>query len=278
MTEETLRIKLPVGRLVQGDPHKGRDRDAKGKPLVTKNGPNAGQPRTEYFIAVAVPKNGEQHWNQTEWGAQIHAFGQSVWPQGQYQQPAFAWKIDDGDSTVPNTFGRVNATTEGFAGHWIVRMSSGYAPGLYNRDGSEKILQDGAIKRGYYVEVLIGIRSNQNLQKPGIYVSPELIALNAYGEEIKGAEIDASAVGFGQSAAPAGALTTPAPALPSVAAPTVPPVPVAPVVAPPPNPAILQPPAPARKLTAAAGGATYEQLIAAGWTDETLVANGLMEA
>ena len=36
------------------------------------------------------------------------------------------------------------------------------------------------------------------------------------------------------------------------------------------------PPAPGPQLTAAAKGATYEQLIAAGWTDETLRQHGLM--
>jgi hypothetical protein len=41
---------------------------------------------------------------------------------------------------------------------------------------------------------------------------------------------------------------------------------------------VLQPPPPARQLTEKAQGATYEQLIAAGWDDAKLIQNGLMLA
>lgn len=280
-------ITSPVGRLVQGDVHKGKTTDDKGQPLVVKSGPNAGQPRTDYFFTLAIPKAGEQSWQQTPWGQEIAAFAHSAWPQGQHSFPDFSWKIDDGDSTIPNKVGRVNANTDGFPGNWIVRFSGGFAPQLVNKDGTEKIMQDGAIKRGYYIQVYFGVKSNQNTKSPGLYVSPKIVALNAYGEEIKGVELDATSVGFGQSAAPVGAMAVPPAALGAVAAPVPPAAPVpsappvaAPVAAPPPNPAILQPPAapPAKQLTDKAGGATYEQLIAAGWTDELLIANGYMAA
>lgn len=54
---------------------------------------------------------------------------------------------------------------------------------------------------------------------------------------------------------------------PPVAAPPTPPTPPVPVAA---------PPAPVRKLTEKAAGATYEQLIAKGWTDKMLIEHGLM--
>ena len=57
-----------------------------------------------------------------------------------------------------------------------------------------------------------------------------------------------------------------APAVTTAALPTA-----APISAPPPPPV-----AGPGTLTAAANGASYEQLLAAGWTDETLRANGLM--
>jgi len=46
-----------------------------------------------------------------------------------------------------------------------------------------------------------------------------------------------------------------------------------------PAPDVLNPPAaPARQMTPAANGATYEQMIAAGWTDTTLIQHGMMMA
>jgi len=62
-----------------------------------------------------------------------------------------------------------------------------------------------------------------------------------------------------------------APPVPTPTAPMAPPVPTpaAPPTAPPtPSVATLQ-------MTTAAGGATYESMIAAGWTDDTLVAQGM---
>lgn len=282
--DDELFITSPVGRLVQGDVYTPRTKDMHGNPLVVKTGPNVGQPRVDYFISIAVPKKpGETHWNQTDWGAKIYQAAVAAWPQGQYQRSDFAWKIDDGDSTIPNKKGRVNANTDGFPGCWIISISSGFAPQIVNKDGSQKIIEEGAVKRGYYVQVYFGVRSNQNAQNPGMYLNHRLVALNAYGEEIKGAEVDATTVGFGQAPTPAGALTTPAAGLGTVAAPTPagyvpPPAPpaAAPVVAPPPAPEVLQPPAPARQLTAKANGASYEQLVAAGWTDDLLRQHGLM--
>jgi hypothetical protein len=118
----------------------------------------------------------------------------------------------------------------------------------------------------------------------------------------------------GASATPLGGMVAPgAPAVPGVPAavpgaplPGAPMVPVAaPVMAPPvavqPQPAIMQPvaaapvampvmpapaampmpvaaAAPARQMTAKANGFSYEQLIAAGWTDANMIAQGLMTA
>jgi len=90
----------------------------------------------------------------------------------------------------------------------------------------------------------------------------------------------------GGTAAPAvaGMATPGAPpmvaAAPVVAAPVVAaPVAMAPAMAPPPVAApVAAPVAPARIMTAAAQGATYDAMIAAGWTDETLVTNGMMMA
>lgn len=58
----------------------------------------------------------------------------------------------------------------------------------------------------------------------------------------------------------------------AAAPPAAPAAPVAPT--PPPSPIA----SPAKQMTAAANGATYESMIAAGWTDELLLAHGMMAA
>jgi len=51
----------------------------------------------------------------------------------------------------------------------------------------------------------------------------------------------------------------------------------APPVAPPAAPPVAPPPAaPTREMTPAAQGASYDQMIAAGWTDKQLIENGMM--
>lgn len=81
-------------------------------------------------------------------------------------------------------------------------------------------------------------------------------------------------VGDAPAAAPQ-APTTPAPQASTapVAAPPVAPAPAAPT---PPVPPAAPPAAPQYQMTAAANGATREQMHAAGWTDETLIAHGMM--
>lgn len=96
------------------------------------------------------------------------------------------------------------------------------------------------------------------------------------------------------AAAPGYAPAAPAPAAPAPYAGFIPPTGGAPAASPgvpaampatspiasptsaPPPPAAPAAPAPGPQLTAAANGATYEQLIANGWTDETLRQHGLM--
>lgn len=302
----------PVGRLVMGSLYKPQTTDADGKPLTIKNGPNVGQPTVRFFFAVAIPKKpGEQHWSQTEWGAKILAVGQQAFPQGQWQQPTFAWKIIDGDSQVPNSKGKKPCDREGYPGHWVISFSSGFAPKIYNADGSAAILEPDAVKLGYYVQVNGDVDGNMNAMKPGIYINHSMVALSAYGEEIHVGP-DATQAGFGGAPLPPGASMTPVagfapPAAPLGTAPAGVPqqpafpggtaTPVSPSSVPPaaPNyqflgaapgmvpaapgmmPAMPAPvPPQARVMTALAKGATYEQMIAAGWTDDLLRALGMM--
>ena len=322
----TINLTTPVGRIVQGDLWKPQPvLDNAGKPKLTRDG----HPMIQHYFALAIPKTpGHTHWAQTDWGRQI-------WDEGNRAHPNFAphanfsWKIEDGDSTVPNKKGKKNADREGFPGNWILKFRSGFLPKTYNADGSAPVPAD-TLRCGYYAQVNCSVAGNTG-ESPGVYINPNMVALSGYGVEII-AGPDVAEAGFGAAPLPPGASATPiggfAPTAPvlGVAPPGAPtygaPAAVAPFAAPsapafspplsmppvtgtagtattspfsapaPVNPAFLAPPvaaappvvaappplpaAPARTLTAKAAGASYADLIKAGWTDALLVQHGMM--
>lgn len=304
MAVQKIALTTPVGRLVSGSVYKGRTQNAEGAPLVYKSGPEAGKPRQEFYVAIALPKGAEKHWAETEWGSKIWQAGHAGMPSAG-QNPKFAWKVTDGDSQVPNGKGNKPCDREGWPGNWVLHFSSSYPMQVYNRDGSQKLTEVDAIRLGYYVQIAGDVAFNGSAQQPGIYLNGGMIALSAFGEEIYIGP-DASQAGFGAAPLPAGASLTPpagfappaaagvpapAPTMPAppAAAPAPAPAP-APHVAPPaaapapvaPNPAFTAvpppavPAAPARQMTAKAAGATYESFIAQGWNDSLLVEHGYM--
>lgn len=338
----------PVGRLVQGSLTEPQTKDADGNALVVKSGPNAGQPRVDFYFALAIPKNpGESHWAVTPWGKLIWEAGHAAFPQAA-QAPTFAWKVADGDSTIPNTKGKKNVDREGYPGHWVINFSGGYAPKLFRMEGTTPVPLDASqpqIKLGHYVQVNGTVDGNGSQQRPGVYVNHSMVCFSGFGVEIVVGP-DVANAGFGgvplppgATAVPVGGFAPPAPpgaAIPSipgvpaipgaVAAPPAPPaavfppadwaahpqspgfyykgqevlseaelrarvaplpaagsVPAAPAPAPavgvPINPAFLAPPvaSAAHVMTALAKGATYEQMIAGGWTDDALRQHGMMQ-
>lgn len=309
MSNQPLQILFPVSRLVQGDLVKMQDTDADGKPLTIKNGPNTGKPTKRSFFAVAIAKTaGHTHWAQTDWGAQIWAEGAKAWPQGQSGSPAFAWKIEDGDSAIPNTKGRKNCDRPGFPGHWIVNFGSGYPVKVVTADGSSAHPNPEAIKLGHFVEAYGSIVSNNSALKPGMYVNHVAVGYSGFGEEIH-VGVDASKLGMGRGPAPAGMSATPlaamnpanipppagaapgaAPAIPGIPpipgaaftpAPAPAPIavaPSAPFIAPapaPPPPAAPAPP-PAQPVTTT--GIPYASYITQGWSHAQMLANGVVTA
>jgi hypothetical protein len=293
-----VELLTPVGRLVQGSLYDPQTTDAENKPLIYKTGPNAGQPRQEFYFAIAIPKGIETHWSTTEWGLKIYNCAQQGFPNGQANAPSFAWKIKDGDSNIPNRVGRKPSDCEGFPGHWILNFSSGFAPAIYTADGSSQINEANAVNLGDYIQVYGSVADNESLQQPGVYLNHSMVAFAGYGKRIfTGA--DPKMVGFGNAPLPAGVSATPlaqgfnpAPVTPPMGAGVYnPPQPSWPgnAQAPTPSPhhAILNPPpvpvpapapvAPARVMLPAANGASYEQCIAAGWTDALLIQHGMMQ-
>lgn len=258
-TQSNTIMFLP-GRIVQGDLYEPNTTDMQGNPLKVQSGQNAGQPRVEYFFKVAIPKTQAQWWLEP-YGQQVFAIAAAAWPQGQTSNPKFAWKIEDGDDATPNfeRGGRKNCETEGFAGCWVIKFSSGFATKVIDSQGNP-MLQPGLVKRGFWVEVLGTVNSNENAQKPGIFINHNAVAFRAPDKEITSGP-DLRTVGFGRAplppgvtAAPVGAAAFPAPATPAPAgvpamsgpqnAPAVPvrtPAPATPAATPSATPVAVQP-------------------------------------
>jgi hypothetical protein len=316
MAQERVEINskcgLPVGRMVMGSLYKPNTTDFDGKPLLIKTGPNAGQPRVSYFFAIAIPKGQERHWAETSWGAKIWAVGHQAFPQAA-QRPDFAWKIEDGDSQVPNKKNRRPCDTEGWPGHWILKLSGGFAPKVYRIDngGYVQVIEDDFVKPGYFIEVSFSVDGNGQQNNPGVYLNHSLLCFRAYGPEIVFGP-DVNEAGFGASPLPAGASLQPPvssaplpsasapvaqmpPAPAVISAPPATPVPVYPnpgfvqmppapaVISAPPAPPVapvapIAPAAPAFQMTAKAAGSSREAFMSAGWTDAQLIQQGYMTA
>ena len=191
-------ILTPVGRLVQGDCFEPQTTDAEGRPLVVKHGPNAGQPRVDYFMAIAIPKTdpGFDALYQTIYNEARQSFPSLFDAQGNCINPKFAFKVTDGDSQVPNTRGTKPCDREGFPGHWILNFSGGYAPKCYTAGGAELITDPNMIKRGYYIRIYGSVKGNGSQQQPGIFLNHSMVELVGYGEEIVSGP-DGSAISAG---------------------------------------------------------------------------------
>lgn len=309
MTEFTV-----TGRLVQGDPHKPgpppTDRQTR-KPKVGADGqPLPGQ----FFVAIAVPKNpaardvipGIPSFEETK--AQLDADARSAWPQFfgtpvagappvgpelpvGCTNPKFANKIIDGDGYDEN--GQPYNTREGFAGHWIVKCASQFAPKVWRWDAAPQDGQPagwremggphgGNVKCGDYVSVAGNCVSNQSQQSPGMYMNLNAVTFEKEGTPIvSAAAVDPNAAfgarGAGPTPAPAASPPPPAHTPPpsQTAAPGRPPT-YAGYMAPPP-PAPAAPPTAGPVMTAKAAGAPYESFIQQGWTDEQLRQHGYIQ-
>lgn len=254
-------ILTPVGRMVQGDPFKSRNTNMEGKPLVNQKG----EPRVEYFFAIAIPKT-DPGWPAVH--QVIQAEAQAGFPGGQFNLDTFSWKIIDGDLPV-------NAQKEGFPGNWVLRCTSGWAPKIYTLKGAEIIVNPEELKRGYYIRTLIKVKPNESSTKPGVYINPVLIERVGFGQEIQSGPDGAQVFGGAPvTQLPPGASATPLASVTPISSGVTPPVATPPPVAAVPPP--VTPPAVVHQMTAKAGGATYEQMIAQNWTDALLLEHGMM--
>jgi hypothetical protein len=264
-----------TGRLVQGDVFQPQTKNMQGGPLTNLKG----EPKVQYFIGVAVPKD-----NQIMLAsyAQMQAIAQAGFPGGESQRADFAWKVVDGDDPK-------NAQKVGFPGHYIFRFTSGYPVSAYKKNDQtgqvEQILDPSAIKRGYFIRVVFTVKANGNLQKPGLYLNTSLVEFIGYGDVISSGPDAAAVLGAaGAAELPAGASATPVASTPPInpgqpPAPQMPgqtPAPQMPTPGIAPAPDFLNPPGAAAPpvMTVKAAGATYQQFIDKGWTENQLIEQG----
>lgn len=296
-----------TGRLVQGDVFQPQTKNMQGGPLTNLKG----EPKVQYFIGVAVPKNDQIMLASY---AQMQAIAQAGFPGGESQRADFAWKVVDGDDPK-------NAQKVGFPGCFVFRFTSGYPVEAWKMNEQtnqyERILDPSMVKRGYHIRVAFTVKANGNLQKPGLYLNTGLVEFIGYGDVISSGPDAAALLGAaGPAQMPAGASATPLAAGPPInpgmtpgavpghvpgaipgaavpgavpgqmpgAVPGTPGAPGVPGITPAPdflNPAAPGAPAPAAAppvMTAKAAGATYQQFIDKGWQHADLVAQGYVVA
>lgn len=193
---------LLSGRVVCGHPLRRSPIKKDNQPVIDQL---TGQPKTETYFAVAVPKAGEQHWNQTEWGQKIYAQALADWPNGEHQRPTFAWKIEDGDSTIPNTANKKPCDREGWPGNWILHLKTTFHVECYNvgnYDPLHQITNEQEIKCGDYCRVFITVRGNRSTQTQGMYLNPSKFELSRAGEPIVSQSGPSASDVFGGGASP----------------------------------------------------------------------------
>lgn len=258
----------PVGRLVWGSVHKARPKYEKdGKtPKLIKSGADQGKPLEMFEFGIAIPKT-QPHWaSEPDWGQKIWAEGHASWPGGHAQRKDFSWKVQDGDSTEPNTQMKRPCDQAGYPGCWVLAFSGMGAPGIFDSTSGAVLASTvpDLIHPGDEVQVNGSVTSNESDQTAGVYLNHHGVCWrgrSAKGRISVGPVVDTS--GFGAGVAPGATAAAPpltaaipgAPAVPGAAAPAVPTppvpgaapaVPAAPVAAAPavpvtPNPAYAPP-------------------------------------
>lgn len=158
----------PVGRIVQGDLFNAQTTDHAGRPRETP----------QFYVGLAIEKTNPEF---AEFYATMQAVAQRDFPRGEWQKQDFAWKLVDGDGIDTN--GNPNNQKPGFAGCWVLRLTSGFAPEVYDAN-CQRIVDPQQAQRGFYARVNIAMCGNGDPQKSGIYLNLGMTQIVGYGEVI----------------------------------------------------------------------------------------------
>ncbi len=188
-----VQVTSPVARIVQGSVGLRDKLDRKTR--QPKVDPKTGEKIRECFIALAIPKT-DTSFNEIY--AQMVAVAKAKYPgkfdpnTGQLKPNArFAMKLVDGDGY--DNDGELNSKKEGFAGHWVLKLNTRFAPrchpaGRYD-PASEIPNAENVIKCGHWVRVSFtiddnGVADGDPEAIPGLFLSPTLIEYVGIGAEI----------------------------------------------------------------------------------------------
>ena len=224
----TTNFVSPVGRFVQGSLFELQTKNQDGSPILTKTGPNAGQPSSRSYFAVAYKKDDPLFgpFYQLMVAEARASFPNFFDAAGNCTHPNFAWKLMDGDGVDQN--GKKNSEKEGCAGHWVLKFGGSFLPRVFyhGRTAPQDQVKDANLcPRGYYVRVVGSMKSNAPSNKPGLYLNPDIVEVCGAGEIITSGPDAAELLGGVAMALPAGAQALPGlpaagavPSLPAVAA------------------------------------------------------------
>ena len=248
------------------------------------------QPRFETYMGYAILKGGETHWSQTAWGQLIYNEGVGGFLRGEHGAPTFAWKIVDGDSTIPNRSGTIPNQQEGYAGHWVLNLKTELTPPKCYKANPQfgtltELTSDKELKKGDYGRLSMSVAPNcdaqGNAKTPGVYLNPLAFCLDRIGEAIAGDfGVDANAA-FGGTVTgvqpqPQQAAYQPPVQQQAQAATYQPPVQqnTTYMAPPPPAQAVPTPPPAHEQERVLSNGYTASQLRQAGWPETAIVALG----
>jgi len=227
-----------LGRLVQGSATENPQR-VDNKTKQKKVRPN-GEPDSPFYVAVAIEKNPANRFlidgvptyeSQKEL---IDADARAAWPQffgGNRPQglafgahlaldctnPKFANKVIDGDGFDEN--GKAYNLNDGWAGCWIVKCSTYYAPQVQEWRDDQVDARGAAlpagwfdcaktgrkIKLGDYVSISGTCDNNKSTESPGMYMNLDLVAFEKEGERIESRSAVDVASTLGTRGGPSGA-------------------------------------------------------------------------
>jgi hypothetical protein len=218
-TEKYVNVLLPIGRFIAGNLYEPNTKNMAGELLTIKKGINAGKPRVDFYIGLAIPKTpGVTHWSQEvssnprvgAWGKKIWDAAHLFWGDLASQKRDFAWKIVDGDSNDYDGSNPPKKYSEkpNYKGNWILSLGKMSTPKIVNNDGSQYLLDPNVVKRGYYIQVAASIVSNNSDLNQGIHINHDIVSFQYPGEEIVSG-VDPTNVGFGGFTPPPGALGAP---------------------------------------------------------------------